>query len=270
MTVACLPMYDLPELREATDAWWSGLAAAFEAEGLTAVPGRLTRETGGGDPCHWRDPDLLLGQTCGYPLTHGLDPSLQLVATPCYGATGCDGPRYRSVFIVRHDDPAESLADLAGRRVAVNAPDSQSGCNALRAAVAPLAGGRPFFSEAVASGGHLASLTAVAEGSADLASIDCVTYALLTRHRADLGEAVRVLALSEAAPALPYVTAAGRPESEVAALQRGLARACAEPSLASVRAALLIDGVAVLPRPAYDRIDEMERSACELGYPELR
>src|SRR6185312_8107473 len=33
MAVASLPMYDLPELRAATDAWWKGLARAFRREG---------------------------------------------------------------------------------------------------------------------------------------------------------------------------------------------------------------------------------------------
>ena len=43
---ASLPMYDLPGLDAATDAWWAGLAAAFRAEGLREVPDNLTR---GGD-----------------------------------------------------------------------------------------------------------------------------------------------------------------------------------------------------------------------------
>jgi hypothetical protein len=31
--IAALPMYDWPEIREATDAWWAGLARAFRREG---------------------------------------------------------------------------------------------------------------------------------------------------------------------------------------------------------------------------------------------
>ena len=47
MAVASLPMYDLPELREATDAWWRGLARAFAAEGLEdAMLTRLPRVLG--------------------------------------------------------------------------------------------------------------------------------------------------------------------------------------------------------------------------------
>ena len=49
--------------------------------------------------------------------------------------------------------------------------------NLFRAAIAPLAGGRPFFSEVIVTGSHAASLEAVADGNAPgLAAIDCVTF----------------------------------------------------------------------------------------------
>ena len=38
---ASLPMYDLPELRSATDSWWSGVAGAIEGHGFDAAPGML-------------------------------------------------------------------------------------------------------------------------------------------------------------------------------------------------------------------------------------
>src|SRR3546814_10725357 len=111
---ASLPMYDLPGLEAATDAWWAGLAAAFRAEGLHQVPERLTRE--GGHAALWTAPDLLFSQACGYPLTHALAGRVTLVATPLYDCRGCDGGTYRSEILVRADDPARSLADLRQRR----------------------------------------------------------------------------------------------------------------------------------------------------------
>src|SRR3546814_9448924 len=110
---ASLPMYDLPGLEAATDAWWAGLAAAFRAEGLHQVPERLTRE--GGHAALWTAPDLLFSQTCGYPLTHALAGRVTLVATPIYDCPGCDGGRYRSEILVRAADAAGQLADLKGR-----------------------------------------------------------------------------------------------------------------------------------------------------------
>jgi hypothetical protein len=98
MSIASLPMYDLPALRQATDDWWSGLARALTAAGLEGVPKRLTREANSEEL--WCRPDLLISQTCGYPLTHALAGQVRLVATPAYHVEGCDGALYRSVFLV--------------------------------------------------------------------------------------------------------------------------------------------------------------------------
>ena len=115
MPIACLPMYDLAELKAATDAWWKGLAHAFTREGLRDIPGLLHRSGNYRDS--WTRPDLLLGQTCGYPLTHELREKVALVATPCYRARGCEGPQYASIIIVHADSPARDLSDFRGKRL---------------------------------------------------------------------------------------------------------------------------------------------------------
>src|SRR5215475_14223755 len=189
--VASLAMYDLPEVRAATDAWWRGLAAAFRREGIAEVPDRLDRATGHHEVC--LRPDLLFAQTCGYPLTHALAGRVALVATPCYAAEGCAGASYCSFIVVAGDNPATAIADLRGARCAVNAPDSQSGYSALRAAVAPHARNGRFFSSVVVSGSHVASLQLVAAGATDVAAIDCVTHALVARYRPAALEGTRVL-----------------------------------------------------------------------------
>ncbi len=94
MRVAGLPMYDLPEIREATEAWWQGIARAFRRAAVREVPHWLSWQLA---PWQlWRHPALLFAQTCGYPLTHGLDGQVRLIATPCHAADGCCGPTYRS------------------------------------------------------------------------------------------------------------------------------------------------------------------------------
>ncbi len=153
MTIATLQMYDLPEVRAATDDWWAGLARALRRAGLSEVPARLTRDGPPEGP--WREPGFLLGQTCGYPLMHGLAGVVQVVATPAYDAPGCQGPQYRSVFLVRDDEAARSLAELRGRIAAANSPQSQSGYSALRSAVAPLARDGKFFAQVIETGGHV-------------------------------------------------------------------------------------------------------------------
>jgi ABC-type phosphate/phosphonate transport system substrate-binding protein len=265
--LASLPMYELPGLKAATDAWWAGLAAALRAEGVAEVPERLTRIA---DPADvWTAPELLFSQTCGYPLTHALAGQVTLLATPVYDVPGGAGGLYRSEILVRADDPAGNLAALRGRRAAANARDSQSGYSALRHAVAPLAEQGRFFGEVVFSGSHLAAMTLVAEGAADVCAADCVTYHLLKRTNPGLTGRLRVLASSAEAPALPYITRRGIAAKDLQRLRAGLARAIADPALAKVRAALLIKAVVVKPLSDYDLILELEAAAAAAGYPEL-
>lgn len=256
-------MYALPGLEAATEAWWAGLAAAFRAEGLSDVPERLSWEAD--HAALWTAPDLFFSQTCGYPLTHALAGRVTLVATPIYAGPGCEGGGYRSEILVRADEPAAALADLAGRRAAVNAADSQSGCNTLRHAVRDLTRDGRFFGSVLVTGGHRASMQAVAAGTADLCAIDCVTFALLRRSEPDLAARLRVLASSESAPALPYITRRDIAADDLGRLRAGLARACSDPALADVRRELLLAGVAVLPLSAYDRIADMEAAAAGAG-----
>ena len=269
--LASLAMYDLPEARGATTAWWQGLARAFRAEGIADVPDQLTASPE--YPAHWLRPDLLFGQTCGYPLTHALAGKVRLVATPGYAARGCFGSSYCSLLIVAEDSPAAALEDLRGARLAFNGPESQSGYNVLRAMVAPLAcpgkqGGR-FFGSTIETGGHRASLTAVGQGHADLCAVDCVTHAMLARHAPDALAGTRVLGESPSAPGLPFVTAGVASDDLVARLQAGLARALADPTLATVRDDLLIAGAEALPLKAYDVLVEMEAAAVAAGYAKL-
>ncbi len=143
--VASLGMYDFPWLREATDAFWGLMRDGLREAGVDGVPDELERER----PLReiWRDPNLLLAQTCGYPLVTELAGRVRLVATPIYDLPGCDGVLHRSFVVVRADDPARELADLRGRRCAVNGFDSNTGMNLLRAAIAPLAQDGAVFRE---------------------------------------------------------------------------------------------------------------------------
>ncbi len=260
---AALPMYDLPEVRAATDAWWRGLAGHLRAKGLDGVPDALTRIEA---EATWTAPDLLLAQTCGYPLTHDLAGRVRLVATPCYDASGYQGPFYRSLILVGANDPTTELADLRGRRAAVNDYASQSGFNALRAAIAPLANNGSFFSTIRVSGGHRFSLALVGSGEVDICAVDGVTHALLQAHAPDELTGTRVLCETpSAAPGLPYVTSAQTPDDDHARLVDGIMAAASDPALTAVRETLLICGFQILPDDAYDAITKMERGAEALG-----
>ena len=264
MSAASLPMYDLPELRWATDRWWAGLARAFEDAGMADVPATLDR--GADYAAIWRRPDLLFSQTCGYPLMHELRGRVRLVATPRYSAPGCAGAEYCSVVLVRRDDGAGDIARLRGARCAVNGLDSQSGYSALRTLVAPHAERGRFFGEVTVSGGHCASIELVASGRADVAAVDCVTHGLLSRQRPAAVADVRVLCRTAAAPNLPFITGPAADDDLLGRLRAGLEQAFADCALAEAREALMLAGCEFLPLAAYERILDIEREAFALGY----
>ena len=264
---ASLGMYDLPELAEATDAWWRGLGRHIAAQGFRDLPDTLNRQ---GDPVErLKAQDLIFAQTCGFPLTHRLKDHVQLLATPRYAVPGCAGATYVSWIVVRKDDPAKAPADLRGMRVAYNDDGSQSGYNTLRALIAPIAQGKPFFGAMVESGAHRNSLALVKAGKADVAAVDCVTFALIAHNAPAEVEGIRVLRASATAPGLPYVTAAATSAADVQRLQAGIAAAFTDPALSATRAALRLEGCEILPRSAYDVIPAMEQAAIAAGYPQL-
>ena len=264
---ASLPMYDLPEVREHTDRLWAAIAEEMRGLGMPDVPDTLERPANHHDA--WRSPGLLFSQSCGYPVTTALRGAVRVVATPHYAATGCEGHRYSSALVVRASSHATALDDLRGKVCAFNSDDSQSGYNALRAVVAPIAKGRPFFSATLKAGAHAASIDAVRRQRADVCAVDCVTWALLSRYRSSSLSGLTVLARTEPAPGLPFVTAGDCSDAAVETIRNALDRAFSRPDLADTRAALLIGGLSASSLETYEPLLEMERAAVALGYPDL-
>jgi ABC-type phosphate/phosphonate transport system substrate-binding protein len=264
--VAALPMYDFPWTADAQDVLWRALAGFLRNAGV-AAPLALTRAR----PLDqvWRDPRLLFAQTCGYPYVTTLASRVALIATPAYGFAGCEGASHCSVIVARRGDSRRDLADFRGARAAVNGRDSNSGMNLFRAAVAPLAGGRPFFASVEVTGSHAASLAEVGRGRADIAAIDCVSFALLQRGRPELTDAVAIVARSELAPGLPYIASAFLPPLAIEAVRAALFAALGDPALAATRATLGLTGALVLGPGDYEPIKRFEREAAQLGYREL-
>jgi ABC-type phosphate/phosphonate transport system substrate-binding protein len=264
--IAILPMYDFPWTAGANDALWAAIAARLDEAGIEAPKG-LTR--GGDLDAQWRDPGLVFGQTCGYPYMTGLKDAVALVAAPVYAFPGCEEASHRS-FIIRHaSDPRRALAEFRGANAGLNAYDSNTGTNLFRATIAPIAGGAPFFRAIVVTGSHEASMTAVAEGRADLAAIDCVSFALLFRGRPELIERVAVVAESPLSPCLPYIASRSLEPRTIAAVRQALLAALADPTVAEARAALGLNGARLARLEDYDRIVEIEHGAAAAGYARL-
>lgn len=265
--VACLPMYDLPELRGATDALWEAIREALIDEGFRDAPPRLERAR---PPLEaLSDPALLLGQTCGYPLMTRLRGVVRVVATPRYRAEGCDGARYRSRVVVGPAVRARTIAELEGLRAARNETGSHSGDNALRACVAPHARGGRFFAEVLDTGSHRASLTALRDGRAEVAAIDCVTWALIADVAPAELDGLRAIGFTEPAPALPFVTAAHDADRTLPVLRRVLDRVLGGPEPREVLDRLRLSGAEASSEQSYAPILRMRDDAAAAGYSEL-
>jgi ABC-type phosphate/phosphonate transport system substrate-binding protein len=243
-------MYDWPEVRWAHDALWPAVASHLHANGI-AAPEKLDRSRPSEEV--WRDPGLVLSQTCGYPYATRLSGHLRLVATPVYDAEGCEGPLYSSAIIVRRGESGANLADFAGRKFAFNSGDSLSGYIAPRAEMRS-AGLGPAGFKWIEAGGHRESVRTVASGNADIASIDSVCWALAQDHEAEAVAKLKVIAWTLKRPGLPFVTARAADDVRLARLRVALAEAMAAAETAPARQALRLSGIAVLAESDYTPI----------------
>lgn len=251
---ASLPMYDFSFLVDDTDQWWQGLARQFREAGIAGVPDRLARPGAGAD--FWLCKDLLISQTCGYPLVTWLAGATKLLGTPCYDMDGCEGSDYRSFIIVRKDFPASDIADLRGARCVISGTHSWSGHHALRLVSEPLVdGGRPAF-EASVSGGHPQSIDAVVSGDADFATVDCVSFGMLSRYEPERTAGLRILERTPPLPGLPLIVGGGVPDSEITLMRDGLRAALDDPALAECRGKIAIRDIRFTDEREYQRMSD--------------
>ncbi len=114
------------------------------------------------------------------------------------------------------------------------------------------------------TGSHEASVAAVAEGQAGLASIDCVSFALLRRGRPELLERVAIVDETPLSPCLPFIASARLPSPTIEAVRKALLAALADPDLAETRAALGLVGARIVAPADYDRVMVIEREAAAM------
>lgn len=245
--VASLPMYDWPEVQWANDALWAAVAERLEAQGLR-IPRDLDRQTD--REAVWRDPGLILSQTCAWPYITRLRDTVRLVATPAYDVDGCAAGFYSSFLITRGDEAGDQVSAFRGRRFAVSNRDSLSGFVALRSAMQAEGLGEGDVAW-VATGGHRDSVLAVAEGRADLAAIDSVCWALAGRHERDAVGRLRVINRTPLRPGLPLITAGGAGDALVNVLRIAIAEALDSEETLAARQALFLVGLGVIEESEY-------------------
>ncbi|RAZ89235.1 phosphate ABC transporter substrate-binding protein [Mesorhizobium hawassense] len=259
--VAALPMYDWPEARGEVDAQWVLLRDAIRQRGidapeavvrsnreLPAVPGGILDSAGkliAPDSATlppdeldfhqlWLSPALLFGQTCWGPMELGLARHVQVIAQPNYDAfEGGQGELYSSALVMAADGgpPIASPRDgkavipidlLRGRRFTFNNPDSMSGLIGLTRDLEAMGESLDIFASRSESGGHRSSIVAVAEGRADIAAIDCQSWALAQRFE-PAARGVKIVGWTARRKGLPYITARITPAAVVAAMREAVA-----------------------------------------------
>jgi ABC-type phosphate/phosphonate transport system substrate-binding protein len=224
MTIASLAMYPFNHLRSAYDQLWDSMRGrlSFAAPELNWVLDPL-------DAC--RRDDLLLGQTCGWPLVTELAPSLRVIGTFDCDVEGARDGTYCSVLVSNSADRLDDIVRRPDLVVVANAADSLSGWISLRVATASAG---CHLDTAEWTGSHAASIEVLRSGRAHLAAIDAVTWAHIgTDELTVVGSGPRIRCL-------PLVTARSSTDATVEELRAALGETMRDPSMASVCATLKI------------------------------
>lgn len=220
--IACLPMYERPENADAHDRFWTSIRTN-PSLARHALPEALTRNADLWET--WSATDLFLSQTCGLPYRTTLHDHVTLLGTADFGVSEKPG-FYNSILVANRTDPRRTLPDFAGALLAVNDPVSQSGWAAPQAHMEAL--GLPLFDRVLLTGAHRASALAVAEGRAEVAAIDAITWRQIVQWDA-FAEGLKVIDETGPTPGLPYIAASGTNAPETAAaMHQAIAELSAE------------------------------------------
>jgi len=149
---------------------------------------------------------------CGLPFSRA-EPQPVLVAAPVPSPPEFEGQaRYWSDFVVRVDSAFRTVEDTFGARIALTAPESQSGCVAALTYFMPNERGAstdaatPPYREIVGPTiTPLGALTAVAQDAADVAPIDSYALKLMEKFRPELTAEVRIVGRTPPTPIPPLV-----------------------------------------------------------------
>lgn len=264
-----LPMYVVsPEANEALWQWLrQDVISQLSDLDQALVPDNLSHPDD--LHTHWKQADLLMSQTCGFPLMTELYQKVQLIGSFEYDVPYADGIECKSVLICRDDDQAKNLTDFQDRTVAFNSLTSQSGYNSLRHLIAPLSKNGQFFKTAYISGGHKASIEAVQQKKADLAAIDCVTFEGLKRYGGDTCKGLRIIANTHAYPGLPLISGLHTPQPLLDALKNSLSRMHLQTELKPVLQTLMIKKWSPSFWSTYQVCLEMQEQALAQNYTKL-
>jgi ABC-type phosphate/phosphonate transport system substrate-binding protein len=246
--IASLGMYPFGHLRDDYDRLWAAVCA-----NLGEAPEVLSHDL----ELHqvWEHHELLVGQTCGWPLVTTL-PDLLVIGAFDPAVPFATNGRYRSVAIASKPLGIDHWRAEPGTRVAINSFDSLSGWVSL----CDVWDGVP--TSVLEAGAHIDSMRAVAEGRADVASIDAVSFEFIADTMPMLAGRVHIVGHGPSVPSLPLVMAPAHAH-RLTEVRAAFADAVADPALAAVCARLRIGGFV-----SFDRSDYLP--LLEMAHPRLR
>ena len=241
MTIASLAMYPFPHLQPAFEHLWDDVRSRlpFDAPPLSwdVDPDVASR----------RD-DLLLGQTCGWPLVKDLTQSVHVVGTFDCDVDGAADGTYRAVLVSNIDEPLTEILRRPDLRVAANSRDSLTGWISLLSVVSAARIEPPAVEW---TGAHAKSIDAVRDGRCQLAMIDAVSLAHLgVRGLSIVGHGPRI-------PCLPLVASRSTTDEVVSELRGALAASVADPAMAETLVTLKIRGFLERELVDYERISDL-------------
>lgn len=235
--IAAFPMYDRPENRAAHDALWAGIR-----ENLGYGPHGLSRNINYLES--WAHPDLLIGQICNLPYRAKFRDQLTRIGCGDYGLSDTPPGYYHAVLITRTEDASRGLGPACLGTFAYNDVLSQSGWGAPLALIQKKG---LAFRDTLETGSHLASLLAVADGRASLASIDAITWSMFQKWEPQ-SAGLSVIARTGLSPGMTFVT---RNTNDPAPLFDAMQKAISD--LPSEHAKTLgLRGLVALPDGAYN------------------
>jgi ABC-type phosphate/phosphonate transport system substrate-binding protein len=264
---ASLPMYNLPEMREANSAFWLAMRTELARRGFEKVPEKLDFER---KPVPVEiEPDTVFTQVCGYPLQTIYSGQATLLGAPVYAADHCAEAGHAGVFLVHRDSTFQRLADLKGCTLAFNSRHSNSGMNLPRRSIADIAHDKRFFATVTETHSQPGNIERVARREVEATCVDCVTYAFFCRHRPGLASATRVLTVTPPSPSIPFVTSSRMPEEFKQRLREALFAVARSDEWSDARAGLMLHDIVPVDPASYGVQMRYEQEARELGYPEL-